>query len=82
MPIDHRIAWRTFVGFTGSLAWSGVLQGVADKIKANAEKLQPGDLLDTSNHIATRLTAWHTAEEGVLDSAEKSPDAKTPAKPK
>jgi hypothetical protein len=46
-----------------SMAWAGVLQGVAEKIRANAEKLQEDSRFrDVSQRIAARLTAWYEAE--------------------
>ncbi len=55
-----------------SIAWAGVLQGVAEKIRANADKL-PGDsdLRETSNRIANRLTAWYEAEQKAEVHADK-----------
>jgi hypothetical protein len=49
-----------------AIAWAGVLQGVAERIRANADKL-PGDseLREVSQRIANRLTAWYEAEKKV-----------------
>lgn len=72
------------------LAWSGALHGVADKIKANTQKLSADtDLHEVSLRIANRLTAWHEAEQKAVAAVEtkdpkaKPTDAKKPAaKPK
>lgn len=56
------------------LAWAGVLQGVADKVKANTEKL-PDDsrFRDLSGRIATRLAAWADAEQKAAAPEPKKP---------
>jgi hypothetical protein len=60
-----------------SVAWAGVLEGVAERIKANADKLPGGsELRDVSGRIANRLAAWYEAEKkGEVH------DGKTPPKP-
>jgi hypothetical protein len=65
-----------------ALAWSGVLKGVADKIKANAEKLSAGDLMEVSLRISNRLTAWYDAEEKAVAAQEQAAPAKPGAPPK
>src|SRR5438105_13941734 len=62
-----------------AMAWASVLQGVADRIRANADKL-PGDseLREVSQRIANRLTTWYEAEKKV----EVHDSGKPPAKPK
>ena len=68
-----------------ALAWSGVMEGIGEKIKANAEKLPPEtELYAVSLRIANRLQAWYDAEKSAVASAEaKEPGAKgTGTKPK
>jgi hypothetical protein len=63
------------------LAWAGILEGIGQKIKANAEKLAPDtELYAVSLRIANRLTAWYEAEKSAVVAAE-SKDGKG-SKPK
>ena len=58
------------------LAWAGILEGIGQKIKTNAEKLSPDtELYAVSLRIANRLAAWYEAEKSAVVAAE-SKDAK------
>ncbi len=62
------------------LAWAGILEGLGQKIKTNAEKLAPDtELYAVSLRIANRLTAWYEAEESAVTAAETKG---APSKPK
>jgi hypothetical protein len=62
------------------LAWAGVLQGVADKVKSNAEKLpEDSRFRDVSGRISTRLTGWADVD---LKAAAEPPPKGPPRKPK
>jgi hypothetical protein len=65
-----------------ALAWAGVLEGIAEKIKANMDKVTPNsDLYEVSGRIANRLTLWYDAEKQRVDSKDSSKKPST-AKPK
>ncbi len=61
-----------------ALAWAGVLAGVADKIKASADKLpEDSHFRALSNRIAQRLTFWYEAEtKAVAEQGKKPPPKK------
>ncbi len=66
-----------------ALAWSGVIEGIGEKIKANAEKLPPNsELYAVSLRIANRLAAWYEAEKSAVASAEAKDAGKPAPKPK
>ena len=62
------------------LAWAGILEGIGQKIKTNAEKLAPDtELYAVSLRIANRLAAWYEAEKSAVMAAEAKG---APSKPK
>ena len=66
------------------LAWAGILEGIGQKIKTNAEKLAPdSELYAVSLRIANRLAAWYEAEKNAVVQAEAKDTKGGPgAKPK
>ena len=66
------------------LAWAGILEGIGQKIKGNAEKLAPeSELYAVSLRIANRLAAWYDAEKHAVTAAESKDTKGAPAsKPK